>query len=274
MLRKYLILGNLIHLPNTLLSKEKLNVISDEDLTLHGFFHKARFGIDVNAIDYPSKLKAIFGDDVKVNILVTLRSQPDLIFSCFVQKYPFIRSTYGKITFKNFIRDKVFDFFDLYQFDKIIEIYQKTFNSKVSIALFEDFISEQSAFWQDLSALLPASTEELMLYKGNAHHNKKNKTKEYVRSYYNALSPTGKLISPAFGGEKKFMQLLNRRHNLNTYFMKPYESKLLIRTIEENVSLPDEEDITYLKNMFAESNLLLAEKYRINEQKLKLYNYI
>ena len=273
-LRRHFVLNEKLSFLTNYLDKEKLNVISDEDLTFHGFFQKAQFGVEVNPLDYPVKLNEILGDDVEVELLVTIRNQPDLIFSCFAQKYRFVRKNIGKMSFKEFIENKPDSFFDIFRFHTTTSLYAQTFNSEVNILLFEDLIRDQETFWNRLSQVLSTTGDELKIFAGKKHYRQKEKSKGYLKTGFSKLSKPGKIVAPLFGGNKNFMLLLDKRYYMRFSLLQNLEKKLLLKSVPDKIDLPDAQDKARLKARFQKDNLKLVQNFNLDIEKLKDYNYL
>lgn len=273
-LRRHFVLNEKLTYSRDCLVENKLNVISDEDLTFHGFFQKAQFLVRADPFDYPIKLKKILGDDVEVELLVTIRNQADLIFSCFAQKFRFVRKNMGKMSFVEFIENKPDSFFDIYRFDKITKLYEQTFNSKANILLFEDLVKNPATFWNNLSKVLSIPGNKLKSFAGENHYRKKDKSKGYMKTGYTKLSRPGKIVAPLFGGNNNFMLWLDKRYHMKFSLLQNLEKKLLLNTVPDRIDLPTAQDKARLKAIFQNDNLKFAEKYHLDIEKLKEYNYL
>lgn len=271
--RKKSTLNKRINLDNSLLVGDKLNVISDEDLTLQSFFQKARYNIHLDPFQYPSKLNKLFGDDVEVTILATIRNQADLIFSCFTQKYPYLRSTMGPIDYKSFIYGRPKNFFNVYNFNKVLNAYKEFFPKSIKILFFEDFLSNPDQYFKVLSSVLPANPNELIEMKNQKHHNRKIKTNDYVVSWYYELTFLGRILSLFNGGKEEYLFNLFKLYNLNSKPLMRFEKRLLLKTKSDKLLLPSPPEKEFIKEMFNDSNREFSRNFNIDEGKLSLFGY-
>lgn len=272
-LRKYLVLNDPLILDTEQFVEDKLNVMSDEDLTFHGFFNSWSSNVNVDPLEFPFKIKQLLPHNIEVEILMVIRNQPDLIFSSFVQKYRFIYNILGKVTFKEVIEGKDSSFFSIYNFEYIANQYQKTLNANVHILLFEDFVNEPDLFWNQMSNILNYSSDKLQKYAGDKHYRKRNKSDGVIRVNYNKPSFYGKLISLFYGSEQKFMKSINIRHHMKFSILLKIEKRILLNTFHTHLTLPSEEEKQQLIEIFNESNRKLAINYKLDTIRLQKYNY-
>jgi len=279
-IRKHLILDQPLKYDNDVIKPGILNVISDEDLSFHDFFHFAQFRKAVNHNDFPKKLKKILGKDVEVSILLTLRNQTDLIFSSYLQKVRFIKPYIGNYSFSDFLKN-TYNHNDrdqeahlaLYDFNALINLWNSEFAAQIDILLFEDFGKDQLTFFSELSKLLPASSEELQKFAGSKHYRKKDKSKDFFTTSYKSLSKFGRLVS-YFILDKQFERFLERRYHMRFSLYLKYEQKLLLRHVKFKVPKPTDEERKFIKDYFHKSNLEFAKSYKLDFKKMSAYNYI
>lgn len=279
-LRQYLFAGKKLKVNNSVIKPNILNVMSDEDLTFHDFFHFIQFGKHVNHYNLPNKLKEIIGENVEVNIMITLRNQVDLIYSSYLQKCKIVRTYLGDYSFNDFLKNKANysnrsadEHLKLYDFNIIAEFWESSFKTNLQVLLFEDFVEDKSVFFSKLSRILPANENELKSLLGTKHYRKKDKTRLFNSSYYKKLKGLGKIIG-LFLGELNFLRFLERRYHMRNNFYLGFEKKVLIKHISVKIDKPSSAENEYIRDFFNESNLDFAKSHNLDLQKLKKYNYI
>lgn len=279
-LRRNYIAGEALKKGSISLSSSKLNVMSDEDLTFHDFFHNAQFDRSINHNDFPKKLREILGDDVEVTILLTLRNQNDLIFSSYLQKVRFVNRYIGDYSFSDFLKNTYNHnkrdqeaHLALYDFSSILKLWNSEFAAQIRILIFEDISKNKSSYFTELSKLLPASSEELQKFAGIKHHRKKDKSKDYVITGYNSLSKFGSLVS-YFIPDKRFERFLERRYYMRFSLYLKYEQRLLFSHVKFKVPKPTNEERKFIKDYFHKSNLEFVKSYKLDRKIMTEYNYI
>lgn len=281
LLRKHLFLGDPIKLSSDILKHEKLNIISDEDLTLFSYAHRARFGIDVNPFNYANKIKNLFSHtDTQISLLVTLRNQGSLIYSCFLQKYRFLCSYHGReISYGEFLsafsNKKPIDpeFLDIFNFHKIIGLYSEVFEAKPTLLFFEDFIQDRQTFWYELSSVLPAEPNEIEKIAGSTHHRKREKKESSVQIGISRFRmPIRKIMSETL--HESFRVYMEKRHYLRSSLLLRLEQRIFYNNFVSKVSKPTSKQIELIKSTFNSSNNELLKKYDLKPEKMSRYGYL
>ena len=267
---------------NSLLVDDKLNVISDENLSCHDFFDSIQYGKKVNHDVYPNILKELISENVEVKLLVTIRNQADLIFSTFVQKFRFLYMYDAKCTFNDFVNNKIeapirddINHLELFDFNLFVENWENTFQSKskATVLFFEDLKFDRNSFYNSLSEILPVSSVEIREVAGNKHHRKRGKSQDGFEISVLVLTNFGVLISKFFDAQKLERTLL-KRYFMKTFFLLRFEKKLFFnsKVIQvPNITIKEKEKI---KNIFSESNRLFAEQRGISLDKMIINGYI
>ena len=279
-IRKHLLNGEDLKYDNTIIKENILNVISDEDLCFHDFFHFAQFGKLINHNDFANQLKDIIGSDVKVNIIVTLRNQSDLIFSSFVQKYRFIKQYIGNYTFSNFLENqydylkrKPIDHLAIYDFNKHIESWETVFNTKAKVLFFEDFIHDKNSFYNQLAELLPATALEIEDYFGSIHYRKRDKSKELIDISFKELSNFGKIMSHLYK-KNKFERILEQRFYMRSNVLLNMEKRVWYKQKKTYLPSMTKGEKEKIELMFNNSNKLFAQKREISLEKMLVYKFV
>ena len=279
-LRRHLVSKQVLKYDSSVLSDDLLNVISDEDLTFHDFFHFAHFGNQIENRDFPQQLKHIFGNDVDIKILLSIRNQTDLIFSSYLQKFKYLKRYVGDISFTNFLFNShgyknrsVEEHLALYNFNKLKSLWYNVFFAEFDILFFEDLSKDNQAYISTLSKLLPASKDEIKSMILSKHHRKKDKAKNGFTISYEKLTSLGKLISN-FYADDSFERLLEMRYHMQFSILKKYEKQLLYKKLEQHIPLPTNEEIDFIKSFFRESNIEFSKSMNLDINKMKKYNYL
>jgi hypothetical protein len=276
-LRKYFLFGTPFSTESIKLSTSKLNVISDEDLTLHKFFHQAQFGIDRNPIDFGKVLIELFKDADKIEVLMTIRNQSDLIFSCFIQKYRFIASSFQGFGFSNFIKnEKGFfneDTADCFDFNKVASVYENLIQGPVNILMFEDLLNDKSYFSARMASILNLDNEIVDPLIQDAHFRRKE---SFIKN--------NQLIAEKSFGLGRFLKFLLGEKKFNLFFSKFWYSKysipsnilrkLLFKKYRIDVPEFSPGDKQFIFDYFKERNKTFCIKYGLCLNNMKKYNYI
>lgn len=279
-MRRNLLFGEKFKFDSNSLSKDKINVISDEDLLFHDFFHSNQFGVSVDHFTFPDKIKNMFEGKVEVRILLTLRNQTDLIFSCFSQKINSLPLSLRSNSFYDFLINKtkhrsrsIQEHLRLYDFHSMKRLWERDLSKKISYLFFEDIIHDKTTFLSSLAGVLKVSPLECEECLGSRHHRKKNKSGDFVIRYSRCLSLVGRLFG-VLSGNHNFLFLLEKRYYIRYSLYIKYESRLLMRNTVFKVGLPSEDEKLLIKLAFTESNIKWPLETGVDIKKLKAYNYI
>ena len=164
----------------SLLLKDKINIISDEVLTLPIQFKKNRHH---KMIQNSKLLKKYFGEQIDYRILIVIRNQQEWLYSLFVQLYGVNLHVSKKPSSKFFekgqLKEKLIKETD---YSKLINAYTKTFGkNSIKILLFEDFKNDMETYVKGLSDVLDFDIDSIMQNLEGKHSNSKAKTnKGYV----------------------------------------------------------------------------------------------
>lgn len=279
-IRRHLILGEQMRFTNELLKDGVINVMSDEDLSFHDFFHYSQFGRPINHSDFPGRLKDILGNGVEIRLMVTIRNQPDLIFSCYIQKLRFIMQYLGNYSFNDFLNNRheylnrsQADHLMLFNFDYWIQLWEQTFEVESNVFLYEDLINDKISFFHKLAELLNLEANDLIGTMGEEYRRKRDKTRSVLNISYKTLNPFGKLLSKLYPG-RSFERSLERRFYMRSNLFLNFQKRLFFRYKNAKVPKISSERRTELQKYFKESNMALARKKRISIDKLYAYGYI
>ena len=254
-----------------------LNVMSDEDLTIHPDFHKAQFGLTKNPLGLTERLSELFSEADKVTILLTLRNQSELIPSCYLQKYRFMYTGSDMKDFGLFLMDgrggirqvtgNVFNFLH------VTNIYKDHLGASFKFLFFEDLKFDQAAFIQALSDALRVNTAYLAPLLNQTHHRNrvKNSTGKHFISIYKAYG-IGKVFERMIGVEE-FRLWMNRFWYMRYSVFRKYARKLLVKDLFIESPEIYAEHRQLIKEHFSESNHSLACAFGLDMDKMKQYGY-
>lgn len=274
--RKHFNMGKPLNSNPYNLSDSLINVFSDEDITLHPLLDFARFGIRKDLNVMATTLKRIFSDADEIVILMTIRSQVELIPSCFIQKFRYVYRYIPGFSFSDFIRDEngIFnkETYNAFNFKSVADSFSNIFNSNVSILIFEDLIQDKNTFLDNLGSILNIPAMKLGDILGEQHFRKKEKKSKSGSAKILVPNWLGDLTLKVFG-QKKGRHFLDYRWYLKNSAWAGFEQRLFHKKI--NIKFPEisSSDTLLIKDSFKESNELLAHQYNCDIQKMKKYNY-
>jgi len=276
-LRKHFFLGEDLDLSGWELSPDKLNVLSDEDFTFHGLFHLARFGEFKNPFEFPAELQKLTSKADEVTLLLTIRNQPALLHSCFVQKYRFIHNHQAGMSFSNFILDEAGHFkkadFEMYDFNLLTEAYITSLQANLKVLLFEDFLYDRLAFEKDLAALLDIDQQLIASLLGEKHHRKRSKKKEGIVTGITKPTALKRMVQRVAGAEN-MDRYLTRSWYLNGAPKKRLEQLFFQKTIPYTLPHLSEQERKIIQRNYRESNETFFKEQGIDPGKLHQYGYI
>jgi hypothetical protein len=258
------------------LAKDKLNVLSDEDLCTHPYYHEAQFGVVKDPHSIVLILKEIIPANTDVTVLLTIRNQAQLIKSFFLQKYRFVYLNDPKLTFEKFLLDSngVLNepLTKTYDFNVIAGHYEKELNAKINVLFFEDLKYDPTAFFSALSAIINVPKDDLSVLLNDVHYrNRTLKRQEYLK----APSPflLGKLISLVTSEEKFRFFWARISYMRNSAYFKIF-SKFFIKRIV--IPQPDFTGFNpdLILASFSDCNSRFAKTYGCSIEKMKEYGYI
>lgn len=263
------------------LSSESPNLISEETLTFPTFYKEKQFKKDLkNSCDFAFELKdklKKFTTDIQV--IVTLRSHVDLIYSLYSTKYGLFSKDHQNANAKNHIFNKnnsvKTDLFSIYNFYQLVKSYKDAFGEKnVKILFFEDFKYDKELFLDELSEYLSIEKSIIQSNFDNVHYRNADKTDMGTLVHFREKRLLGKAI-------KKFEKIIFYKNRFNG-LEDMYESNKLVLKIKRRFTLNkthlipkltnDQKKIIF--NEFKDSNLKLSKEFGIDGKKLKKYNYI
>ncbi|GAA0789290.1 hypothetical protein [Marinobacterium sediminicola] len=156
---------------NKLLSKNKVNLISEESLTVSSIIK----------LDTVYKKLASLCKDCEVEILLALRNPVDFIYSTYIEmhrwKYHRIK---GKDTFYSFYeclkKDQLNPEYDMFFFDRLFRKVKNQFKN-INFYFFEEFKLDKEKLTHLLSQLLELRQDELSFAETMREENSRIKTK-------------------------------------------------------------------------------------------------
>lgn len=250
---------------------DKLNVYSNEG------------SAKVSELDRAKKFFKIFQPDINdVRLLVTLRNQPDLIYSLFVDQHrPGKRIEYKTMEkYFEYIRsNKENNYRGLYFYDAL-KSYAELFGiKKIYFLFFEDLQNQEAIYYKTISELLDVDASIINDTFNKEHFYKKKKTSE---GYYVSIKKQT-VIKKIYGqigaiiGQNSYFknQLLKMFRNAANINGLEKIIKAMLYNVEE-IFIPklSSKEINDIRDEFKGSNLKLSKKYNLKTYKLKKYGYI
>lgn len=254
---------------------DKLNIFSEEMLSSTLFWQMKR-SMPSDPKTYPEKIAEMFKNHHdKIVILITLRNQTSFIYSAYSQSFRyFYKDT--EINDVNKFIDYFFSnkhLFRNFYYDQLIESWEKVFKSdRIKILLFEDFINDKKKYYDQLAEILSVSSESIQDILDKIHYNKKDKD---AQGYLNSFVKEDIYKNPILSSLKKTFI-----YKLYKLFLKKYPNNFLFfiknKIVIKNVKIPffNEDQKAMIKNEFSNSNMNLIDKYGIEIERLKKYNYV
>ena len=213
------------------------------------------------------------------NLMVTLRNQADLLFSSYVQKFRFVKSSFGEYSFDDFLNNSthylgrdIKDHLSLYDFDYNINLWEKTFHAKSRILFFEDFVHDKDLFFTELFEILQLPEMAFSNFKLDKHYRKKDKSKDSIKSGYWTLSSMGMIGKKLF--KMDLDKILEKRYHMRSSFYLNFEKKMLMKF--NPVEIPNLSNVQkiMIKDYFAKSNREFAKNRGIDLYKMEKYAYL
>ena len=239
-----------------LLTHEKLNVLSEETLSVS-------MSYDVEAVLH--NLKTIF-QKCDIKILISLRSPVDMLFSVFIEDYPWLYyADENRNTFEKFGKRIVRNFTDIdylqFKYEAYLNLVDQYFGDK-TVLLFEDLKYDQNTYFSTLSHLLGIEKDEAnRLFLSSVQHSKKVTTIGKKSKGYTVLNALLKITPNKHKHKLKEMWLIRLLRHIT--ISKPVEHLY-----------PDIQISALILNTFGIKNIdKFSKEYRLNKDKLVQYNY-
>jgi hypothetical protein len=258
------------------LRDDVLNVLSDEDLTIHSFFHHAQFGLKKNPLETASLLKNLSGQADEVSILLTLRNQVDLIESCFLQKYRYIYTNAKDVGFRDFILNSDgnlrLDTAEIFDFNNVTSHYSSIFNNKVNLLIFEDLKHNKEVFFEKLGRIMQMDGKALLKVFGGEHFRQKGVKIEKGKVKVSEPSVLGTIFC-RMNGEKPGPAFFTKRWYLSYSVFQNLEKKLFVKTRIINTPEISLEEKQAIFNFFKDRNRQFALENQLDLKNLSNYGY-
>jgi hypothetical protein len=263
-------------------SSDVLNILSEETLTFPTFLKEKQWKSSLTkSTEFPSaiqnKLKGKVDD---IEILVTIRNQPSLIYSLYVTKYRYFLDDIKPSVPSNslFEADGSFkkDLFSIYYFSEVLKKYADTFGKdKLHIVLFEDFKADKNSYYQQLAKIIDVEKDLVEKSLNGVHHRKKEELKSGYKREFKDYTRTGQIVRKMEDSFFKFdsVKKLEKKYNSNKYVTFVKNNYLTNKRVYSIPKLTTEQKESII-NEFKESNLELANEFNLNTEKLKNFNYI
>lgn len=253
------------------LTKNLLNVFSEEWLTSNPFNLKERFDIEVDSLNIPKELANYF-DEVQcdVDVLIVIRNQQTRIYSHYLEAYDYLHKNKNHQTWETHLKTVLSNDNDFitYDYDQLINAYVSVFGDKhVHVLFYEDFINDKLRFYQELSEVMNIEASLLESLMVNTHLNKKEKDESGTKIEVRKLSKSKRLLYKIT--HSKLIEPFYKKVR-NTIILKKLKGNSLEEVLIEHQSI-DQCALIYEK--YKESNMKLSKKYNIDKRKLIRYNY-
>lgn len=252
------------------LEEHKLNVFSNEEFTLPTSYFKKKVGLHPDHNSLPKLLSEIFAGD-EVQIVVTLRKQPDWIYSLYVQYYSrfFLNTDEDTISehlkleeIENFRKEWQLAYYDTY----LKNIYEHFDRKKVKVLFFEDFLQKSPDFIGYWAETLQTSVEKMKASLYQIHHRKKEKAAMgyKVEIYDSKPKQLRKTLSMI---KQTLIKIPFLKSRLSKYTWK---NTPIDNVVVDKLTQQEKE---FIFNEFKNSNQNLV-KLGLDESKLKKYGYL
>lgn len=275
--RSSLLFGKGLKSSDEVLSDEKLNVLSDEDISLDPLFYYFQFGTYFVKEDYLKKIKAWLNErNVKIRVVLTVRNQVDLVASCYLQKARFLETKDGLLTFQDYLQKKTeastpFSLKETFSAYQVANKAQAILNTPVHILFFEDLKHDQKTYSRNIAELL--GVREVKVQEGIKQvKRKRSRQDDGFRVKYLQLNRFGKGINKLLGKDK-LKYRLNRRWAYNFNLWQKWEKRLLMNTKTAKLPIPTEDDKAFIKDYFKADNKVFAEHFNLSKEKMRSYGY-
>lgn len=264
------------------LSSDLLNILSEETLTFPTFYKEKQWKRNlVNSVDFPEAMHQSLRDKTgKLKILVTIRSQQELIYSLYITKYRMFLDdeAYNRPDKFLFNKDGTFkrDLFSIYNYSDVLNKYAEVFGiNNIHILLFEDFKSNPELFIQKLSDLMGVDEAKVKPLLSGVHHRKKKKASSGYLKEVRKTNNFGKALEniehfvfniKGLGRYKRNYDSIHLITKIKKRFLTERDEFIIPKLTSDQKRIIFEE--------FKSSNAKLSEEFGIDKQKLKYYEYI
>jgi hypothetical protein len=198
-----------------------------------------------------------------VKIIITTRKQEDIILSLYAQVYNRVFRHLKQLnTLEKYIQfvfnEKNYNYIEFLNYDLFISQYEKIFGiENIQVLLFEELKQDNTKYFQKFLNILQID----LAYLDTLVNNKLN-VKNSVSGYKTDKISLKTLLYPI---KTKYFSNINT----NNFSIKLLESIKIGGTVNKKIELSNI-DKKKLKQYFANSNKILAERYNLS---MKEYNY-
>lgn len=258
-----------------IIDDNRINVFSEEMLS-STLFWQMKKSIPSDPKDYPQRLADYFSNySDQITVLLTLRNPITHIYSTYTQSYRYFYNENKINTIHKFI-DYLSNnkhLFLNFHYDQLVESWSKVFKPEnIRILFFEDFINNKVYYYQQLSDLLniPQNTIEQII--ADAHFNQKKKDS---KGYFNRCPRKNFYTNRIYSFLKKtiiYSMYLSLKAKYPNNILTQINNHLNIKSIQ--IPYLNEKQRLMIKNEFTNSNLRLAEKFKLDLEFLNKNNYI
>ena len=253
---------------NELLSEDKINIFSDEGLSI---FYPNRGSLSLEA--KMNNLKRILrGHDTR--IVLTIRNQLDCMYSLYVQLYP---DFFHKIPELNcfqkyaefYLKNKTHPMFESFDYESYLNLIKSHFDTKVLI--YEDLKTNPESFYQQLQEAFVIDIKLIRSYLKDKHRNKKVTSKNgdpKLRSYESFATK----FSHLFRKNSILFTVMKNVYNSPSLKLKPLLTKK--RQFIGTHQKPNEKLKRQLESKLLMSSNFKFEDYGLDKEVLLSYGYV
>lgn len=276
-IRKKFLFGRKFSNESLTLREDIINVLSDEDLSIHPYFHLAQFGVNVDTHKIAYILKDIIPVGTEIVVLLTIRNQANLIKSCFLQKYRFIYLYDKGLSFHNFLynNDNCLNEMAIrsYDFSIIAKHYMKVLDAQIRILFFEDIRNDPESFFSLLGSIIQVPTNDLINLMENAHFRNRSLKSNSESVNVTSSAHLGKFIE-LFIGKEKFRFYWAKKTYMRKSLFVNFFNKLFLG--KKRVPYPNlnQFDSKSISESFYSFNLAFAKEFGCSIEKMQKYGYI
>jgi hypothetical protein len=227
-------------------------------------------------------MKSMFADHVdKMRILMTIRNQPDLIFSLYCQHYSNLFTDSEKFDSWNSYYNELLttdEINSIFFFNDLIEEYRNSFGEdNVSVMLFEDLKYDKSKIVSEIAQQLALEEDISEIVSLDEKHNESRKTDEQYIVRDPEPSAIGKLFSSQIGTlakstVKRILLMVASRGVTNR--VKTVYTNLHWSELDTSIDKPPSEQKEKIVDKYRENNMKLCQSANIDESRFREYRYI
>ena len=248
------------------LVEDKINVISDEKLTLPSYYLNLQHDSNASPFDFIKNYISRFNQNINVSILISIRNQADLIYSQFLQKYKFL---YHEASIKHFetLKDLVSNSsrgFEVYNLNLLIDQFTNQIDKKViHVVIFESLKDDDNIYYfKSLSKALNGIDVNIIqsLFLKEIFRNRNSKDNGNEISFYKPKFPW---LGKIFKFRMKPNNILQRFSNklfIESFITIPFINEM---DAEEILRFYNNDNKIFWKKMNLPNDLGIRYKYLV-----------